>query len=99
VSLEYQSIAGEKSDMIDCQNWIEGRQASRLLSLRAEHRQEAEDKGEKFLAEMEVFVPWDAMIDLIETHYPRTSKKGGRPLSLLATMPRIILLQQGFPPQ
>ena len=28
---------------------------------------------------MEVVVPWQALIDLIEPHYPKTSKKGGRP--------------------
>jgi len=53
-------------------------------------------KREKFLAEMEVVVPWDALIDLIEPHYPRTSKKGGRPPCPLATMLRIHLLQQWY---
>jgi IS5 family transposase len=36
-------------------------------------------KREKFLSEMEVVVPWQELIDLIEPHYPRTSSKGGRP--------------------
>jgi|694.fasta_scaffold26929_1 hypothetical protein len=36
-------------------------------------------KREKFLAEMETVVPWQALLDLIEPHYPKTSKKGGRP--------------------
>ncbi len=45
-------------------------------------------KREKFLSEMEVVVPWQALIDLIEPHYPKTSKKGGRPPYPLATMLR-----------
>lgn len=28
-------------------------------------------KREKFLSEMEVVVPWQALIDLIEPHYPK----------------------------
>ena len=53
-------------------------------------------KREKFLAEMEVVVPWQALIDLIEPHYPKSSKKGGRPPYPLATMLRIYLLQQWY---
>jgi transposase, IS5 family len=41
-------------------------------------------------------VPWQALIDLIEPHYPKTSKKGGRPPNPLATMLRIHLLQQWY---
>ena len=51
-------------------------------------------KREKFLAEMEAVVPWQELIDLIEPHYPKTSKKGGRPPYPLATMLRTHLLQQ-----
>ena len=51
---------------------------------------------EKFLSEMEVVVPWQALIDLIEPHYPKASKKGGRPPYPLATMLRIHLLQQWY---
>ena len=54
-------------------------------------------KREKFLAEMEAVVPWQALIDLIEPHYPKASKKGGRPPYPLATMLRIHLLQQWYP--
>jgi len=36
-------------------------------------------RRERFLAEMEKVVPWQALIDLIEPHYPKASKKGGRP--------------------
>jgi len=28
---------------------------------------------------MEKVVPWKALFDLIEPHYPKTSSKGGRP--------------------
>jgi IS5 family transposase len=45
---------------------------------------------------MEAVVPWQALIDLIEPYYPKTSKKGGRPLYLRATMLRIHLLQQWY---
>jgi len=50
-------------------------------------------KLEMFLAEMKVVVPWRARIELIKPHYPKTSKKGGRPRYPLATMLRIHLLQ------
>ena len=53
-------------------------------------------KREKFLSEMDVVVPWQALIELIEPHYPKTSKKGGRPPYPLATMLRIHLLQQWY---
>lgn len=39
-------------------------------------------------------MPWQALINLIEPHYPKLSKKGGRPPYPLATMLRIHLLQQ-----
>ena len=51
---------------------------------------------ERFLAEMEVVVPWKELIDLIEPHYPKTSSKGGRPPYPLETMLRIHLLQQWY---
>jgi len=53
-------------------------------------------KRELFLAEMEMVVPWKALIDLIEPHYPKTSSKGGRPAYPLATMLRIHLMQQWY---
>jgi len=43
-----------------------------------------------------VVVPWQALIDLIEPHYPKASKKGGRPPYPLATMLRVHLLQQWY---
>jgi transposase, IS5 family len=53
-------------------------------------------KREKFLSEMEAVVPWQALIELIEPYYPKTSKKGGRPPYPLITMLRIHLLQQWY---
>ncbi|MEA5417414.1 hypothetical protein VB757_20080, partial [Synechococcus sp. BA-132 BA5] len=45
-------------------------------------------KRERFLSEMEAVVPWKALIDLIEPHYPKTSSKGGLPPYPLGTRPR-----------
>jgi transposase, IS5 family len=53
-------------------------------------------KREKFFFGMVVVVPWQALLDLIEPHYPKTSKKGGRPPYPLATILRIHLLQQWY---
>jgi IS5 family transposase len=53
-------------------------------------------RRERFLAEMEAVVPWKALIDLIEPHYPKTSRKGGRPAYPLETMLRIHLMQQWY---
>ena len=62
---------------------------------RADHGQEAHE-ARAFLAEMEKVVPWKALIDLIQPHYPKTGSKGGRPPYPLATMLRIHLLQQWY---
>lgn len=53
-------------------------------------------KREKFLAEMDQVVPWQALIVLIEPYYPKTGNKGGRPPYPLATMLRIHLMQQWY---
>jgi len=53
-------------------------------------------KREKFLTEMEAVVPWQALNDLIEPHYPKASKKGGRPPYPLVTILRIYLLHQWY---
>jgi len=45
---------------------------------------------------MKAVVPWAALIALIEPHYPKVSKKGGRPPYPLTTMLRIHLLQQWY---
>jgi IS5 family transposase len=36
-------------------------------------------KQEKFMSDMEAVVLWQALIDLIEPHYHKASKNGGRP--------------------
>jgi len=43
-------------------------------------------RRERFLAEKKKVVPWQALIDLIDPHYPKISSKGGRPPYQLATM-------------
>ena len=53
-------------------------------------------RRERFLAEMEKVVPWKALLDLIEPHYPKTGSKGGRPPYPLETMLRIHLMQQWY---
>jgi IS5 family transposase len=45
---------------------------------------------------MEQVVPWQALTDLIEHHYPKTGSKGERPPYPLATMLRIHLMQQWY---
>ncbi len=51
-------------------------------------------RREMFLAEMDQVVPWDALLALIEPHYPKAGR-GRRPYPL-ATMLRIHLLQNWF---
>jgi IS5 family transposase len=53
-------------------------------------------KREKFLADMEQVVPWQALIALIDLHYPKTGSKGGRSPYPLASMLRIHLVQQWY---
>jgi len=53
-------------------------------------------KREKFLAEMEAVVPWDAVLALIEPHYPKAGPKGGRQAYPMAVMLRIYFLQQWY---
>jgi IS5 family transposase len=59
------------------------------------------DKGKKtrreqFLAEMDRVVPWHRLCALIEPHYPKASKAGGRPPIALERMLRIYCLQQWY---
>lgn len=51
-------------------------------------------KREKFLAEMEVVVPWERLLKLIEPHYPKKGK--GRPPIAMNSMLRIYFLQQWY---
>ncbi len=53
-------------------------------------------KREKLVAEMEAVLPWQALLDLIEPDYPKTSKKGGKPPCPLVKMLRIHLQQQWY---
>ncbi len=51
-------------------------------------------RREVFLAEMNQVVPWDAILALIEPHYPKVGN--GRPPYPMATMLRVHLLQNWF---
>jgi IS5 family transposase len=53
-------------------------------------------RKEIFLSEMDAVVPWQALVDLIDLHYSKTSKKGGRPPYSLMIMLRIHLMQQWY---
>ena len=53
-------------------------------------------KREQFLAEMDRVVPWHRLCALIEPHYPKASKAGGRPPIPLERMLRIYCLQQWY---
>lgn len=81
--------------MIVGQDWIDG---GKQLGFSGYEQSTAKKqaKREKFLAEMDVFVLCDALFDLIEPHYLKTSQKGGRPPHPLATMLRIHLSQQWY---
>jgi transposase, IS5 family len=59
------------------------------------------DKGKKtrreqFLADMDQVVPWARLCALIEPHYPKPNKAGGRPPIPLERMLRIYCLQQWY---
>jgi len=75
-------------------DWVDGWQAGRLLELRAHHRQKADQAGE-VLSEMEVVVPWQALIDVIQPFTPKRARKTAG-LPTLATMLRGHLLQQWY---
>ena len=53
-------------------------------------------KREQFLAEMDQVMPWVRLRALIEPHYPKASKAGGRPPIALERMLRIYCLQQWY---
>ncbi len=52
-------------------------------------------RREKFLAEMDRVVPWKALLELIEEHYPKSGKAGRPPMSP-EVMLRIHFLQQWY---
>ena len=53
-------------------------------------------RREKFLAEMDVVVPWARLLTLIALHYPKAGPKGRRPPMPLETMLRVYFLQQWY---
>lgn len=55
-------------------------------------------RRERFLAEMDAVVPWDALEAIIQPHYPVAPgrPRRGRPPMPLATMRRIYFLQHWF---
>jgi transposase, IS5 family len=53
-------------------------------------------KRDVFLAEMTAVVPWVALEALIEPHYPKLGRQGGRRPFPLSTMLRIYCLQQWY---
>ena len=57
--------------------------------------QKKQTRREKFLAEMEQAVPWDALLAVIEPHYPKAGRRGRQPMPLEAML-RICFLQQWY---
>ena len=53
-------------------------------------------KREKFLSEMDQVVPWARLYALIEPHYPKASRAGGRPPLPMEHLFRIYCLQQWY---
>jgi IS5 family transposase len=53
-------------------------------------------RRERFLAEMDKVVPWKELAALIEPHYPKAGRAGGRPAAGLEKMLRIHCLQLWF---
>jgi transposase, IS5 family len=51
-------------------------------------------RREKFLADMEIVVPWERLVSLIEPHYPKGER--GRPPMGIERMLRIYFLQQWY---
>ena len=52
-------------------------------------------RRERFLAEMEVVVPWSELLSVIEPHYPKSGRRGRQPMSL-SSMLRIHCMQQWY---
>jgi IS5 family transposase len=50
-------------------------------------------RRETFLAEMDVVVPWQELLAVVEPHYPRAGRRGRPPVGL-ASMLLIYFLQQ-----
>ena len=52
-------------------------------------------RREKFLGEMDLVVPWDRLVALIEPHYPRAGRVGRQPIGV-PRMLRMYFLQQWY---
>ena len=52
-------------------------------------------RREKFLAEMEQAVPWEALLAVIDPFYPKAGRRGRQPMAL-STMLRIYFMQQWY---
>lgn len=53
-------------------------------------------RKEIFLERMEKLIPWEAIIKLIEPHYPKVGSKGGRPPIGIEKMLRMLLIAAWF---
>lgn len=59
------------------------------------HPHDTPDPWEVFLSEMEVVVPWPALLYRIEPHYPKSGRRGRQPMPM-ASMLRIYCMQNWF---
>ena len=55
-------------------------------------RKKRQTRREVFLKEMEVVVPWSALLSRIEPHYPKNGRRGRQPMGL-GSMLRIYCMQ------
>ena len=58
-------------------------------------RKKRQTRREVFLKEMEVVVPWSALLSRIEPHYPKSGRRGRQPMAL-GSMLRIYCMQNWF---
>ena len=58
-------------------------------------KKKKQTRRERFLSEMEVVVPWAALVAVVEPHYPKAGRRGRQPMSL-ETMLRIYFVQQWY---
>jgi len=71
-------LCAEKKPVIVGLDRFHGRQAVRNWRLRAGHGKKR-SRRERFLAEMELVVPWKALVDLVEPHYHKISSQDQLP--------------------
>ena len=65
-----------------------------FATLAFEHKKK-QTRRERFLAEMEAVVPWAALLEVIEPHYPKSGCRGRQPMPL-PVMLRIYFMQQWY---